>query len=215
MFQMTGDAAYVDLAWRAIDAWFLKRSASQLGGNFAREYSAELVLQYDWLYPALSTDRRATFLAKLNEMFGVALTNKSNPSFPVRTADSDQTVGMYFGLAFLYLATADHNSPARDYFNKPFVGGLTATGRDRSTLRNAILEYIEMAEGGEWIEGSEYNIGTVRLLLLWARGRSHRHPRRSFPRSRPVAVERGAAPPLHGDARSQAGLSMGRYRAPW
>ena len=170
MFQITGDRRYVDLAWRATEAWFLRRATNQLRGNFAREYAAELVLQYDWLYPGLSNTQRATFLSKLNEMFTVALTNASNRNAPVRSADSDQTVGVYFGLAFLFVATADHNPAAADFFHRPFVGGLKATARDRSTLRNAILDYVTMAAGGEWIEGSEYNLGTVRLLLLGAEG---------------------------------------------
>ncbi len=103
-------------------------------------------------------------------MIRVATTNSSNVNAPVRTVDSDQTVGVYFGLAFLFLATSDHNPLARDYFNRPFVGGLTPTGRDRSTLRNTIVDYVAMAEGGEWIEGSDYSVGTVRLLLLGAEG---------------------------------------------
>ena len=170
MFQFTGDRKYSDLAWGALEAGFLQRSRSQLGGNYAREYAAEYVLQYDWLYPALNDAQRAAFISKLNDLFDVALTNTSNPSAPVRTADSDQTIGVYFGLAFLYVATADQNSKARDYFNRPFVGGLSATARDRSTLRNAVRDYVEMAEGGEFIESSEYNVGTVRLLLLGAEG---------------------------------------------
>ena len=170
MFQITGDRRYVDLAWRAIESSFFRNSGRTLGGNFAREYSAEYVLQYDWLYPALSEAQRSTYLSKLNEMFGVAVGAASNSSAPVRTNDSDQTVGVYFGLAFLLVATGDHNGSARDYFNRPFVGGLTPTARDRSTLRNAILDYVTMAAGGEWIEGSQYNLGTVRLLLLGAEG---------------------------------------------
>jgi hypothetical protein len=170
MFQITGDRRYADIAFRAIEKSFFKVTGRSLGGNFAREYSAEYVLQYDWLYPALSSAQRSTYLSKLNDMFSVATTNPSNVNAPVRTNDSDQTVGVYFGLAFLYVATADHNAPARDYFNRQFVGGLTPTGRDRSTLRNAILDYVTMAAGGEWIEGSQYNLGTVRLLLLGAEG---------------------------------------------
>jgi hypothetical protein len=170
MFQITGDRRYVALAWRRVENSFIRLSGPQLRGNFAREYSAELVLLYDWLYPGLSGSQRATFLSKLNDLFGVALTNASNPDLPVRTADSDQTVGVYFGLAFLFVATADHNGAALDYFRRPFIGGLDSTGRDRTTLRNAITDYVAMAEGGEWIEGTDYNLGTVRLLLLGAEG---------------------------------------------
>jgi hypothetical protein len=170
MFQMTGDRKYVELGWAEVETSFLKLTGRQLGGNYAREYSAENVLLYDWLYPGLSSAQRATFLAKLNEQFDVALTNTSNPNAPVRTADSDQTVGVYFGLAFLFVATGDHNPRANEFIHRPFVGGLTATGRDRASLRNTILDYVGMAEGGEWIEGSDYNLGTVRLLLLGAEG---------------------------------------------
>jgi hypothetical protein len=170
MFQMTGDRRYVDLAWKALEGRLLRFTGRALGGNFAREYAAESVLLYDWLYPGLSSAQRQTLLSKLNEMFDEALTNSFNPNAPVRTADSDQTVGVYFGLAFLFVATGDHNARANEFFHRPYVGGLAATGRDRSTLRNAILDYVGMAEGGEWIEGSDYNLGTVRLLLLGSEG---------------------------------------------
>jgi hypothetical protein len=170
MFQMTGDRKYLELGWAEVETSFLKLTGRQLGGNYAREYSAENVLLYDWLYPGLSSAQRATFLAKLNEQFEVALTNTSNPNAPVRTADSDQTVGVYFGLAFLFVATGDHNPRANEFIHRPYVGGLTATGRDRTTLRNTILDYVGMADGGEWIEGTDYNLGTVRLLLLGAEG---------------------------------------------
>ncbi len=46
MFQITGDRRYVDLAWRALESTILRNSGRTLGGNFAREYSAEYVLQY-------------------------------------------------------------------------------------------------------------------------------------------------------------------------
>jgi hypothetical protein len=170
MFQMTGDRKYVELAWAEVESSFLKLTEKQLSDNYTREYAMENVLLYDWLYPALSSEQRASFLAKLNEMFTVVLNNPANQNAPVRTADSDQTVGTYFGLAFLFTATGDHNPTASQYFHRPYVGGLTATARDRSSLRNAIFDYVSMASGGEWIEGTDYNLGTVRLLLLGAEG---------------------------------------------
>ena len=51
MFQITGDRQYADLAWKAIEGGFLRLSGRQLGGNYAREYSAEMVLLYDWCTP--------------------------------------------------------------------------------------------------------------------------------------------------------------------
>ena len=173
MYQFTGDRRYAQIAWTRIANGFLKRSPSTLVGNYAREYSAEMVVFYDWLTPALSAEQRQQFLAKLNEMFTALVTGNryTNPAMPIRTADTDQAVGSYFGLAFLYLATADHNPTAADLYSRPFVGGLDASARDRTTLRNAIEQYVtELAAGGEWMESSDYNLGTVRLLVLGAEG---------------------------------------------
>jgi hypothetical protein len=173
MYQITGEAKYVRLAWARISQSLLHQTTKTLSGNFGREYSAELVVLYDWLYPGLSTSERQTFLANLNEMFASLLAGNqySDPERPIRTADTDQTVGSYFGLAFLFTATADHNPAARELFSRRFVGGLDATASDRTTLRNAIREYVTaLAAGGEWMESSEYNLGTVRLLLLGAEG---------------------------------------------
>ena len=44
MFQITGDRRYIDLAWRATEAWFLRRATNQLRGT-SRASTAELVLQ--------------------------------------------------------------------------------------------------------------------------------------------------------------------------
>jgi hypothetical protein len=194
MFQITGETRYSELAWNVIESSFFKLAGRQLGGNFVREYSAELVLLYDWLYPALSQQQRMAFLSKLNEMFAVALTNLSNPTFPVRSADSDQTIGTYFGLAFLYAVTADYNSVARDYFARPFVGGFVATARDRNTMRNTIRDYVAMAAGGEWIEGTDYNLGTTRLLLLGAEGVRTATGRNYFPEVTEWSTDAAARP---------------------
>jgi hypothetical protein len=173
MYQITGDEKYVRIAWDRIAQTLLRQTATALSGNFGREYSAESVVLYDWLYPGLSNSERSAFLMKLNQMFAALLTGSrfSDPARPIRTSDTDQTVGSYFGLAFLFAATADHNPAAIELFSRDFVGGLDATASDRTTLRNAIREYVtELAAGGEWMEGSEYNLGTVRLLLLGAEG---------------------------------------------
>jgi hypothetical protein len=172
MYQITGDAKYVKLAWTRLTAGFLKSTGRALVGNYAREYSQEMVLMYDWLYPGLTASQRQMFLSKLNEMFSLlAAGNQYSGKIPIRTGDTDQTVGSYFGFAFLALATGDHNPAGQELFWSPFIGGLDATGSDRTTLRNAIKQYVsELAAGGEWMEGSEYNLGTVRLLAIGAEG---------------------------------------------
>jgi hypothetical protein len=172
MYQVTGEAKYAKLAWGRLAGGFLKRSGRALGGNYAREYSAELVVMYDWLFPGLTSGQRQQFLAKLNEMFSLlAAGNKHTGAMPIRTSDTDQTVGSYFGFAFLALATGDHNPTADELFASSFIGGLNPTAPGRMTLRNAIKEYVsELAAGGEWMESSDYNLGTVRLLAIGAEG---------------------------------------------
>jgi len=172
MYQITGDTKYVKLAWSRLSQGFLRSSGRSLIGNYAREYSAEMVLLYDWLYPGLTPSQRKAFVAKLNEMFLLlAAGNRHTGAMPIRTSDSDQTVGSYFGFAFHALATGDHNPVASELFSRPFIGGLSATRPGRDTLRAAIYQYVtELAAGGEWIESSEYNLGTVRLLAIGAEG---------------------------------------------
>jgi hypothetical protein len=172
MYQITGERKYVTLAWNRLSQGFLRASGRSLVGNYAREYSAEMVLLYDWLYPGLTASQRQAFLSQLNAMFvQLAAGNQYTGAMPVRTADTDQTVGSYFGFAFHALATGDHNPVANELFSRSFVGGLDATGTGRDTLRNAIKQYVtELAAGGEWMESSEYNLGTVRLLTIGAEG---------------------------------------------
>lgn len=166
LYQITGDPSWIPYAWSKIEGFF----ARNLDNNFTREYAMEHVVLYDWLYPGLTQAQRDAFLTGLNREAAFILDNPSNPSFPIPSSDSDQTVGNYFALAFLMLATGDHNPQASTFFSHPSIGGLAATGSNRITSRNAVRQYVDMAAGGEWIESTEYNRGTVRLLLMGAEG---------------------------------------------
>ncbi len=211
MFQITGDRRYVDLAWRTIDTSFLRRGTNQLGGNFAREYSAELVLLYDWLYPGLSSAQRATFLSKLNDVFRVALTNASNSNAPVRMGDSDQTVGVYFGLAFLFVATADHNPEASDFFYRPFVGGLTATTRDRTHASKCDPRLRHHGRGRRMDRGVGIQPWHCAFVAPRGRGHSNGNGHGSFSGNHPVGIERGFASVVCRHARPETILPMGRH----
>jgi hypothetical protein len=51
------------------------------------------------------------------------------------------------------------------------VGGLDATASDlKSSMRNSIKKYVELSKGGQWVESSSYNLGTLRLVLSGAEG---------------------------------------------
>jgi hypothetical protein len=167
-FQITGDRRYAEKAMQMIRRRFAMGDPSS---DFHREHLADFVVMYDWLYPALSAAERTLFLQTLDHWCDLATTSQWTPEYPIRAEDSDQTIGDYFGFAFLALATAPDNSRATEYLNRPYVGGLSSTGLDRTTMRNTIRQYVtEMAEGGEWIEGSWYNNGTLPLLLMGAEG---------------------------------------------
>ena len=175
VYQVTGNPAYGRKAWAKIRTDVLPRP---LSGNGVRGLFVNLVLMYDWLYPILSPAERDQIIDKLNSLGDYALAlNTTGYEGGSSTTDSDATVGYYFGLALLDVATAPDNPRAgtwlkqKDRRNGVSVGGLVATGLDRSTLRNAIAQYVtEEAAGGEWFESSMYNPGTQENLLLGAEG---------------------------------------------
>jgi hypothetical protein len=169
LYQVTGDRTYADKALGVLRQEFANTAPK--GANFTREWGAEYVVLYDWLYPAMSVSDRAAFVAMLNRWADEATTNRWAPSFPIRTEDTDQTTGNFFQFAFMALATAEDNPRASEFLNRSYVGGLTPTGLDRKTLRNAIRQYcVEMATGGQWMEGAQYNMGTLKLLAMGAEG---------------------------------------------
>lgn len=166
MYQWTGDSRYVDLAWSRLSE-YMALSLAQRGGNAAREYAIELVIQLDWLWPGLTPERQGQLSASILDVLNAELNgNPSAPGYPM--TDSDQLVGVYFAVAAFH-AAFPLNPVATTLFNHPLTGGLDPTGADMATARNSVNLYVaSLAAGGEWIESSEYNLGTVRLLLMGA-----------------------------------------------
>jgi hypothetical protein len=161
MYQITGDAAYAQKAWNKWSSGTLFTNPTAFKGNTMREHGIESVLIYDWLYPSLTPTQRQTFIDRMNT--ALAAEGLDN----TRTTDTDATTGEYFTAAMFYMATKDVNPNAASVFNHAHVGGFTPTASDMSTLRNAIQYYSEeLAEGGEWMESSEYNLGTTVLLTM-------------------------------------------------
>jgi IPT/TIG domain len=163
-YHMSGDPAYAAMAYTRLQAAFASATATSL--DSVREYATERVLVAQWIWDTLTPAEQTTVLGQLDNMFTVELSRPSMPAAtPERTNDSDQVVGAYFGLAWYHLAFGAIHPQATTFFQHVQVGGLTSTGNDRLTLRNCITNYISMAAGGEWIEGTEYNLGTMGLLL--------------------------------------------------
>lgn len=165
-YQMTGDKEFSTLAWKRIQPIL---TAELNDDNSNREYSMERVLILDWCRPGWTQDQVDQYLVALDRLFNNALTPE------VRTIDSDQVTGIYGGICFYAIGFGDEHPPAADFFNRTIVGGFTSTGRNRNTFRNCILDFVLMAEGGEWIESREYNTGTTRLLLMVYNGIGPQH----------------------------------------
>lgn len=196
-YQMTGDKKYADAAWTLINTRALQPSyqctssgpvtsyldpnfVPEDGRNFTREAFIDFAWMYDWLYPALTGDQRKQFVDTLNRWSDWVLAKQTVNGIPwgTRLNDSDETTGHYFGLAMTSLTTPNENPRAQSLLSEQFpdtsqgktvpVGGLDATAADRSSMRNAIKWFAGMAAGGEWIESSDYNVNTMRLLYMGA-----------------------------------------------
>lgn len=101
-----------------------------------------------WLAPGTDTQRLA--LNSRLENWAEAILRYTDP------ADSDEVVGHYFGLRLIDRALGS------DYCQRPGNVGAAA-------MRERIREFCGWAAGGEWIESSEYNLGTLQLLFCGAK----------------------------------------------
>ena len=176
MYQITGNITYARAAWNL----YQPAVTSPPDANATREYLIENAILYDWLYPALSPSERELAVTGMNQWASYALAiGTPNYVGGVRTSDSDNSVGYYFGLAAVDLATAGLSPQHVAWLSAGqgsnwigpavSVGGLDATGADRMTLRNTVRQYVTgPATGGEWFESSEYNLGTQVLLAMGA-----------------------------------------------
>lgn len=163
MYQATGDPSYVSNAWTLLNYNifpYILANAGSMDLNVTREFAHDLSVTYDWIYNGLTAPQRTYFQARMHEM----LDQVSGTS---DVGDSDQIVGYYAGISAWYLASKDHNPHAITIFNDTFVAGQTvATGADYFTYRNAVKYFASvMARGGEWIESSEYNHGTMQFVI--------------------------------------------------
>lgn len=174
MYQATGDPHYATLAVGKMrddgggantGLLLLTPDTPQLIGNLSREWLAEWVLVTHWIWTALTNEERAECLAQLDMVLrAIGVGTEWNPD--LRKDDSDQVVGVYFGVAFYHLAFKDVHEPAAAMWSNAEIGGFDVTGQNRLTLRNCVADYVRMAAGGEWIESAGYNPGTMKLLVM-------------------------------------------------
>ncbi|MBI3321452.1 MAG: hypothetical protein HYZ91_04200, partial [Candidatus Omnitrophica bacterium] len=166
-YQITGDPIYAAKAWAQ---WSPQLGWLPSSSDNTRERFIDFVWQYDWLYPALSNAQRTLALNTLNLWADAVLNITAVSGFDTRLEDSDEATAHYFGVALLALATAGENPRAAVYLANPFFGGLDATSSNRTNLRNTVKDYALKADGGVWLESSQYNLGTLQHFIRGIEG---------------------------------------------
>lgn len=151
-YAMTGEQRY---AAKAIAKVLPDISIENPVANFIREWFVDFALMYGWLAPALTPEQDATYRKGLNRWceFCFAI-NTPQWRGGWRFADSDQTIGQFFGVTL-----ADQHLRA-GWTERP----------EYAKARDTVRGYCKMASGGEFIEGEAYNLGTLKLLLSGAYG---------------------------------------------
>jgi len=186
VYQATGDVAYAKKAYAA--AMIELNANKTFNYNYTRYGWTEYAILYDYLQGALTEEERQAMAGVLygwvDQFFAL------DPVAPIRTADSDQTVGNYFGIMFTALATQGSDPRAEALLTNSFVGGYDATATNLATMRNAIKKYItEWAVGGVWVESGFYDIETLQLLAQGVEAMRNATGAEHFPEYAPFAEQ--------------------------
>ncbi len=150
-WKMTGEQRYAREAI-ARAASFDRDTADR---NFTRECSAYFALHYLWLRDEMTQQERTAYEDKLR-WWALGMLGRGQPGIRTLKEDSDEIIGHYFGLRLIDRALGS------DYARQPAAEGVV----DGPAMRERIRDFCKMAQGGEWIESSEYNLGTLQLLLV-------------------------------------------------
>jgi hypothetical protein len=160
VYQITGDMSF---AQKARDQMVKEISTSvTLDGNYYRDTGTEYAVTYDWIQDTLSAADKKMIL---DIQFGwVDQLNMRSP--PIRTGDTDATVGGYFGPLALAIAASDDPRAAAIRAN-PLWSQLDATASSFDTPRDSLKLYMtDFAKGGVWMESSYYDPNTLQLVGL-------------------------------------------------
>lgn len=188
-YQITGDVAYAQrsLAILKTNSFWTSPTVSIYDGNPVREYGQMLVLIYDWIYTGIADPDRSTFRTKLGTLMGRCVNGGPNEGYGLqtplntRTGDTDQCTGEWTTLGMWAIVDGGTDGVAESLFTT--IGGSAVTPQvaldnpirhpgsfgnpNPVNARNAMYYYVNMmAKGGQWIEGSHYNMGTLQLLLF-------------------------------------------------
>lgn len=154
LYVMTGDGAHA----RESIARGLRGLTPEptWGRNETRETTIEWAWRYDQLKSQMTPEERQTWRDRLFRRADLILDRDPAKPWGTQLADSDETVGHYFGLAAIAKYTAGEHARAPTLLQEGIA----------PQMRAVIRQYCAKAADGEWIESAEYNLGTVQLLLM-------------------------------------------------
>ena len=156
-YQYTGNTTYGQKALNKLRTYY----NTNLGyTDFIREQWINFAIVYEFTTPLHQQSDRDSWVATINNWATTELSYWGG-------ADSDQGTGAaFFGIALTMLQTQAYNPMAAGFLTQ--IGGLDSTAgwETRSTPRDALKSYCHHSAGGVWPEGTEYSLGTVKLLIM-------------------------------------------------
>jgi hypothetical protein len=152
----TGDDAYARKAIAQALATFTDSPDSR---NTTRENFGTFALHYAWLREEMTEEQRTEWRRRLYAWAELCLGRTTKPGWGTRLGDSDEVVGHYFGLVLTAQITAAE---------EPVKAVAITADPQLAAMREEIRRYCGLAKGGEWVESSEYNRGTLQLLFIGA-----------------------------------------------
>ncbi len=174
-YLVTSDASYAQFAYSHISDY---KGKDNIGTriphrNTTRHSFGSMSMLYSWIADALPPTDKAHFKSIL-EFWANSIFYDNG----TRAVDSDESTGHYMGLV-MFATAIEQEDPALAASLLNFipdietnetrpVGGLDVTGDNRATMRNTIADYVRIAKGGAWLEGSGYNASTTRYLTEYA-----------------------------------------------
>jgi len=158
LYNVTGDTSYATRAYNHL-SWM---SGWKPTRNDTRHKFINIAIIYDLIKDGLPPSDSEKLRMVLDYWTDLAFNRVSGVNHGTRSWDSDEMTGHYFGVAS-YALTIKNSHPARYNDIMAEIGGIEAPG---SKWRETVASYAQRSAGGEWIESSFYNMGSVAYAVL-------------------------------------------------
>jgi hypothetical protein len=169
-YEMTGTASYCTTAMNILntqigDAATYAPASAPNDKNATRSIFLKASIIYSNCADVVSASLKSSVLSKMT--YWSELVRGQHSGYNPSTSDSDAVVGHLMGAALFALAIRDEDITTSNailsYMSVDYNPGAG------DTYRNAIHSYcVPYAAGGEWLEGTNYNLETVVLLMVGA-----------------------------------------------